>query len=281
MGKFAVTITATLPGSPQSRKISSTVKAKDAPSAVALVVSGIWSDRSRQKSVIWYRDYSRPTYPKGYYRSEKRLLISAIRSDAAEFPQATEFPPKWKNKKITITPVEELEPENQEPKPEKRRRPQQLGLFDKISVGSHQYKLAADPTADNEAPYGKLDPSKIDELSKVKVPAVSTYVKFYYIYSAKALSVLEATKPTNPKPEESDAWQAQVRTLRENDAWILSNRPAVTKKPLAAVIKEITVVDLPQMTARKVSGYVDGIVAYVPIESAFAGAAQATSPGGG
>lgn len=279
MPKYEVAITAILPKTSKSSTLTSTVVAGDVPLAIAKMIDGIFSDGRRKGTVIWYRDYNNAAFPRGYHKSEKSILIAAIRKDADKYPTAMAFPPNFKTPRITVSEIRE------EPIPEtpKKSPPKQLTLF------AHGKKyVSADE--DIYMPEMTLDKTQVEEIieeeeGEEKKEQVKAWALFYRVMSNKGLNAFLAYRPKSDDPEENDANNALLKNLRDTDSWILSDGGPTLKLPETAVKGEITVSDLRggSATQRKIEAYVDGDVAYVEVGKAFEGAPPVMSspPAGG
>jgi hypothetical protein len=278
MPRYEVTITITLPKAPKSSQLTSTVTAGDVPLAIAKVIDGVYADPRRAGSIVWYRDFKNAPYPRGYHKSEKSILIAAIRKDAEKYPQAMGFPPNFKTPKVVVREVAEEEPPA--PTPPKKEGPKQLTLF---AFGTCYVSTGA---IEVEVPEKTLDKTQVDEVVEESKGQEQTpaWAVFYRVLSTKGLNAFQAFKPESDDPEENDATNMLLKQLRDTDSWILSDGGPVTKIPDTAVKGEITISDLRggSATQRKVEAYVDGDIAYVTIDKAFVGAPPAmTQPTSG
>ena len=228
MPKYEVSITITLPKRPKSEKIKSNIVAKDAASAAASMIGGVFADPSRKGSVIWYRDFHDRTLSRGYYRSEKRILISAVRQDLDDiFNDSLEFATVGGGK-ISIKKLpDEIHIKKPPKEPDK-----QLSLFGSIvAFGNRYIQVSAKDDEGTGVPYGKEDKVELQELARGKPKTPSEYAIFWRVYSPQAYKLLESLKSATQSPIESDQWQQFVSKLRDADAWILSNQPTAAKTP--------------------------------------------------
>jgi hypothetical protein len=200
------------------------------------------------------------------------MLISALRSDAIDFPKLMSFPPGFSQKKIEVVLLPDDPPEEKIKKPKK---PEQLSLFGSVRAFGFKYvEVSAKNDEGLGVPYGKEDKNKLRELAR-KTPKVETeYAIFFRIYSPQALTMLESGRTLNPTPEESDLWSQFLKKLRSEDVWILSDRKATSSIPPDATLGEIVVADIRGLssTNRNLTAYVAGNTAYVAVVDAFVGA---------